>query len=108
MNYRLSAALAAILIGAGSAAQAETNPMLDQLAGVGGAAEAAGELCQVEADFAGAKRQQEAYFLQMGGTREQFVSGYQAGYDRTKAEYQAASAEERNQMCNDFRRLQTQ
>lgn len=75
------------------------NPMLGQLGEMGGAAEAAVEMCGGNDDVNAAKQQQRAQFLQMGGTAEQFDAAYKAGYDRAKSEFQAAGTAERQRMC---------
>lgn len=85
------------------------NPVLAQLAEMGGAAEAAVDLCDLDDDTAAAaKRQQREQFLQMGGSREQFDTAFQAGKDRAKAEYEAADAAGRERMCDNFRNLPNQ
>lgn len=82
------------------------EPMLMQLGEMGGAAEAAVELCGMEHDSGGAKRQQQEQFIQMGGTRDQFEASYQSGYDRVKTEYQSASASQRQAMCDELREFE--
>lgn len=82
------------------------EPMLMQLGEMGGAAEAAVELCGTPRDSEVTKRQQQEQFIQMGGTRDQFEASYQSGYDRAKTEYQSASAGERQAMCDEFREFE--
>lgn len=91
----------------GQAAMPPGNPMLGQLGEMGGAAEAAVELCGLDGDTAQAKHQQREQFIQMGGTREQFESAYKAGFDRAKAEYAAASPAERQRMCDGYKQLES-
>lgn len=82
------------------------NPMLEQLGEIGGAAEAGIALCGLDADVADAKRQQREQFIRMGGTPEQFEAAYQAGFDRARQEYDAASPAERQRMCDGLRDMQ--
>ena len=91
---------------ADGAAMPPGNPMLGQLGEMGGAAEAAIELCGIEADTAAAKRQQQAQFSQMGGTQAQFDTAYRAGYERAKSEFGSAGAAERKRMCDGYREME--
>lgn len=84
------------------------NPALAQLAEMGGAAEAAVELCDLDEDTAAAKRRQREQFVQMGGTAEQFDAAFRAGKERAKAEHEAADAAGRERMCDNFRNLPNQ
>lgn len=83
------------------------NPMLPQLAEMGGAVQAGIELCDMGHHIATAKQQQQDQFIQMGGTPEQFEIAYQTGYDRAKSEFEAANAGERQRMCNEYRALES-
>lgn len=133
MKYLLSAAVALVLAGCNAESNAATaatddqappvpqivgnadqpagamppgNPMLAQLAEMGGAAEAGIELCGMQHDVAAAKRQQREQFIQMGGSAAAFDAGYQAGYDRARGEFQAASASEQQRMCEGYREFE--
>lgn len=96
---------------AGAAGMPADNPMASmgaQLAESGGGAHAAVELCGLDEDVAAAKREQQQQFVQMGGTAEQFEASYKAGYDRAQADFQAASAADRKQMCDSYREFGAQ
>ncbi|MGE4336776.1 MAG: hypothetical protein AB7E55_12480 [Pigmentiphaga sp.] len=83
------------------------NPWLSQLAEMGGAVQAGIELCDMGHDTTSAKQQQQAQFIQMGGTPEQFEMAYQTGYDRAQSEFEAANVGERQRMCNEYRKLES-
>lgn len=105
MKYSFSAvaALTCLLMGWNTEIRAQPvppgNPILPQLAEMSGAAKAGIELCDIDESVAPSKRQQQDQFLQMGGTSEQFETGYQAGYDRARNEYESVSANDRQSMC---------
>lgn len=89
--------------GAGSA-----DSLLQPLAEAVGLSEAAVEACGVNVDpaeLAAAQQQQREMHLQMGGTEEQFEAFHQAGYDRARAEFEAASPAERERMCDEFKQF---
>lgn len=102
-SFFAAAALAFLLSGLNTEVAAQPvppgNPMLPQLAEISGAATAGIKVCDLDESMGPVKRQQKDQFIKMGGTPEQFETGYQAGYDRVENEYASASAGDRQKMC---------
>jgi len=111
MKYPFStaAALVCLLIGWNPEIRAQPvpsgNPMLAQLAEMSGGVRAGIEFCDIDESAGPAKSQQQNQFVQMGGTPAQFETGYQTGYDRAKSQYEAATAGDRQNMCDQLRTM---
>ncbi|WP_101926904.1 MULTISPECIES: hypothetical protein [Luteimonas] len=87
------------------------NPMLTQLAGLGGAMHAAVESCEPTHDpaqLADAKEQQRQNFEQMGGDATTFETEFTSAYDKVRAQFEGATAPQQQQMCDELAQMAAQ
>ncbi len=87
------------------------NPMLTQLASLGGAMHAAVESCEPTHDaaqLANAKDQQRQNFEQMGGDAATFDTEFATAYDKVRAQFNSAAAPQQKQMCDELAQMAAQ
>ncbi len=87
------------------------DPILTQVASLGGAMQAAIERCEPQHDaarLAEAKRQQRELFVQMGGDGAGFDSGFGAAYDKVRSEFASATPAQHKQLCDELAEVAAQ
>ncbi|HBQ89488.1 MAG TPA: hypothetical protein DD803_08545 [Alcaligenes faecalis] len=96
--------LAALLLASTNSYARDRSPAI-QLAQMGGAMHAAAEVCgdYSQAQLDEMKKQQKSSIQSMGLNDEDFDKAFEQGVDRGRQDLQKATAEQRQQMCEQLR-----
>ncbi|QHS35620.1 hypothetical protein [Alcaligenes faecalis] len=96
--------LAALLLASANSYAQDSGPAI-QLAQMGGAMHAAAEVCgdYSQDQLQEMKKQQKSSIQSMGLNDEDFDKAFEQGLDRGRQDLQKATAEQRQQMCEQLR-----